>query len=66
MHGENYGQALKAIPVTNNTVMRRIDSVSDDIKEQRIKCSPNFALQMDESTDAAGLSYLLVFVRYYF
>jgi hypothetical protein len=32
----------------------------------RIKCSPKFALQTDESTDVAGLAQLLVFVRYCF
>jgi hypothetical protein len=34
MHGEDYGQALEAIPVSNNTVMRRTESMSKDIKEQ--------------------------------
>jgi hypothetical protein len=43
--------------------------MSEDIKEEqvtRIKCSPKYALQIDESTDVAGLSQLLVFVRYCF
>jgi hypothetical protein len=42
--------------------------VSEDIKEklQTIKCSPKFALQIDESTDVAELAQLLVFVRYRF
>jgi hypothetical protein len=41
--------------------------MSEDIKEQlltRIKYSPKSALQIDESTDVAGLAQLLVFVRY--
>jgi hypothetical protein len=40
--------------------------MSEDIEEQllaRIKCSPKFAFQMDESTDV-GLAQLLVFVRF--
>jgi tetrahydromethanopterin S-methyltransferase subunit F len=63
MHGENYGEILKTIPLCNNTAMRRIESMSEDIKEQlltRIKRSPKFALQVDESTDVAGLGKLLV------
>jgi hypothetical protein len=43
--------------------------MSEDIKElllTRIKCSPKSALQIDESTDVAGLAQLLVFVRYCF
>jgi hypothetical protein len=60
---------LKEIPLSNNTVMRRTELMSKDIKEQlltRIKYGPKFALQIDESTDVAGLPQLLVFVRYCF
>jgi hypothetical protein len=48
--------------------MRRIESMSEDIKEllTRIKCSPKFALQIDESIDVTVLAQLLVFVRYCF
>jgi hypothetical protein len=41
--------------------------MSENIKEQlltRIKCSPKLALQIDESTDVAGVAQLFVFVRY--
>jgi hypothetical protein len=46
-----------------------MESISEDIKGQlltRIKCSPEFAPQIDESTDVAGFAQLLVFVRYCF
>jgi hypothetical protein len=46
MHGEKYGEALKTIPLSDNTVMRHTESMSEDIKEHlltRIKCSPKFA-----------------------
>jgi hypothetical protein len=49
--------------------MRHIESMSEDIKEQLltgIKWSPEPALQIDDTTDVAGLAQLLVFVRYCF
>lgn len=60
-----HGKAL----LSNNTVMLRIESVSEDIKEHLltgIKCSPKFGLQIDESIDVAGLYKLQMFVRYCF
>ncbi|XP_042228827.1 protein ZBED8-like [Homarus americanus] len=50
---------------------RRINEMSDDIKEkviQEIKLSPTgmFAIQLDESTDVSSCAQLLVFVRYVF
>lgn len=59
-----HGKAL----LSNNTVMLRIESVSEDIKEHLltgIKCSSEFGLQ-DESIDVAGLYKLQMFVRYCF
>jgi hypothetical protein len=46
--------------------MQKIDLMWKDIKEQlltQIKCSPEFSLQINESTDVAHLPQLLVFVR---
>jgi hypothetical protein len=43
--------------------------MSEIIMEQlqiRIKCSPKFALQIDETKDVTGLAQLLVFSRYCF
>jgi hypothetical protein len=64
---EKYGEGLIIIRLFNNTVMRHIASASEDIKVQlltKILYSQKFALQIDESTDVAGLAQLLVnFVR---
>jgi hypothetical protein len=34
--------------------------------QTRVKCSPKFALQIDDSTHVARLAQLLQFVRHYF
>uniref|UniRef100_K7FV77 DUF4371 domain-containing protein n=1 Tax=Pelodiscus sinensis TaxID=13735 RepID=K7FV77_PELSI len=50
--------------VSNDTVSRRINEISQNISEQvvdEIKKSPLFAIQLDESTDVALCSQLLVF-----
>ena len=52
--------------MSNNTISRRIGDLAEDVKAtllSRIKCT-KFSLQMDESTDVAGLAILMVFVRY--
>jgi hypothetical protein len=69
MLGENYCQALKAICLFNNKMMRQIEQVSEDNEEHKltsIKCSPNFLLYKYESADVTGLSLLFVVVKYCF
>ena len=63
------GKAMElvgTVPLSNNTISRRIGGLVEDVKAtllSRIKCT-KFSLQMDESTDVAGLAILIVFVRY--
>jgi hypothetical protein len=43
--------------------MQRIESILEATKEQmltRIKCSPKFTFQIDESTDVTGLPQMLL------
>ena len=69
MLGAEYFNKLNSISLSNNTVSRRIFDMSADIMEQVIqemKSAPLgiFSNQLDESTDVANCSQLLVYVRY--
>ena len=52
---------------SSNTVSRRISDMAGDVLKQlllHIQASEFYVLQLDESTDVAGLAQLLVYVCY--
>ena len=68
MFGPELEKEVKKIPLADNTIGRRIQHMSEDIKQQ-IKIifkveNVMFALQLDESMDISGFSQLLVFIRF--
>lgn len=67
MFGEKEVKEIERIPLSNNTVARRIDEMAEWAEDEilrRVVGSKYYTVQLDESTDVQGLSQLLVFVRY--
>ena len=65
--GESAVSKMMQVSLSNDTVKSRICDMSCNIKSQllaKVKASPVFAIQLDESVDVENLSQLLVFVRY--
>ena len=66
MLGEKAPKTIQTMP-SNNTVSQRISDMAGDVLKQlllRIQASEFYVLELDESTDVAGLAQLLVYVRY--
>ena len=68
MIGELVAQKLKVVPLSNNTICRRIEKISDDINDQVIaKMHGNeFSLQLDEATTSTSDkdAYLICYIRF--
>ncbi len=61
LFGEDKSKQLTKITLSNNTVKRRITTMSEDVRDQlsaRLRGN-NFALQIDESTDVPKMAQLL-------
>ncbi|GFU91380.1 SCAN domain-containing protein 3 [Trichonephila clavipes] len=54
------------IPLSNDTIHRRIKAMSENIEQNTAKtlANSNFALQVDETTDITGNAQLIAFVRF--
>lgn len=66
---EKQTKKICEIPLSNTTVKRRIDEMSDAVKQAMVtvlKENEYFSIQLDESTDVAGQANLLAFVRFEF
>ncbi|XP_022180962.1 zinc finger BED domain-containing protein 5-like [Myzus persicae] len=66
MFGDNLAQQLKSIPLSNDTVSRRISDISEYLNEQLFEKLKNnvFGLKVDEATDKHRQSFLLAYVRF--
>ena len=57
---------LKTIPLSNDTVARRIDDIANDLQEQLVDKlkDKRFALQFDEATDSNKDCLFIAYVRF--
>lgn len=67
MIGPDAAKEIEKIPLSDSTIKRRIDDMSDDMESvlnEKLRLRRKFALQIDDSTDASGLCQLIANVRY--
>nr|ABF20550.1 transposase [Danio rerio] len=67
LFGEEAARKIDCVPLSDNTVGRRISEMADDISSQlleQLQASEYFSLQLDESTDIANQAQLMVYVRF--
>ncbi|PIK50480.1 putative SCAN domain-containing protein 3-like [Apostichopus japonicus] len=64
--GKNAAEKIKNVPLSNDTVKRRIDSMANDCEKQLVDILKEikFAIQLDETTTITNEALLLVCVRY--
>ncbi|CAL1536805.1 unnamed protein product, partial [Lymnaea stagnalis] len=57
---------VKAVPLSNNTVNRRLDEMSEDNRIQLVEMlnARKFSMQMDESNLSNSETVLITYVRY--
>uniref|UniRef100_F6WI10 Uncharacterized protein n=1 Tax=Ciona intestinalis TaxID=7719 RepID=F6WI10_CIOIN len=66
MIGEPASKSLQKIPLSNNTIARRIDKIALDVNDQLMSAIRGkvFALQLDEATDSNKDAHLICYVRF--
>ena len=67
MFGPDAEAEIMKIPLSNDTMSRRIFDLSTDIEKRvinKVTESKLFSMQLDESTDIGGKAHLLVFIRF--
>ncbi|XP_075454497.1 protein FAM200A-like [Ascaphus truei] len=66
MIGESAGKLLSNVPLSTNTIKRRIEHMAEDLNDQLIEKikGKEFGLQLDEATDNNKDAHLICYVRF--
>ncbi|XP_075042389.1 SCAN domain-containing protein 3-like [Mixophyes fleayi] len=66
MVGESAGKLLSKVPLSNNTMSRRIQHMAEDLNDQLIEKmkGKEFALQLDEAIDSNKDAHLICYTRF--
>ncbi|GFV85516.1 zinc finger BED domain-containing protein 5 [Trichonephila clavipes] len=59
--------ALQSIPLSNDTVSRRIDDIAEDVEQQLFGklCDKLFSIKLDEATDSNNDAHFIAYVRFW-
>ncbi|GFV36237.1 protein FAM200A [Trichonephila clavipes] len=67
MFGDNFAKELQSIPLSKDTVSRRIDDIAEDVEQQLFSklCDKLFSIQLDEATDSFQDAHFIAYVRFW-
>ncbi|GFT44719.1 zinc finger BED domain-containing protein 5 [Trichonephila clavipes] len=67
MFGDNFTKELQSIPLSNDTVSRRIDDIAEDVEQQLFGKLRDklFSIQLDEATDSNKDAHFIGYVRFW-
>ncbi|GFU40053.1 zinc finger MYM-type protein 6 [Trichonephila clavipes] len=67
MFGDDFAKELQSIPLSNDTVSRRIDDISEDVEQQLFGKLRDklFSIQLDEATDSNKDAHFIAYVRFW-
>ncbi|GFV74381.1 SCAN domain-containing protein 3 [Trichonephila clavipes] len=67
MFGDNFAKELQSIPLSNDTLSRRIDDIAEDVEQQlfgKLR-DKSFSIQLDEATDSNKDAHFIAYVRFF-
>ncbi|GFU90315.1 SCAN domain-containing protein 3 [Trichonephila clavipes] len=67
MFGDNFAKELQSIPLSNDTVSRRIDDIAEDVEQQLFGKLRDklFSIKLDEATDSNKDAHFIAYVRFW-